>query len=469
MRRLSLSRPVALALEDGLISKDRTFFDYGCGRGGDLKRLHQMGLPVTGWDPAFFPDEERVPADAVNLGYVVNVVEDPEERAVVLSAAWALTRRVLVVAARLEWDARGLSGDFQGDGVITRTGTFQKFYTQEELREWIDGTLGVRAVAAAPGVFYAFRDVAEEQAFASARFRRRSSAPSAQLSERLFDDHREIVEPLMNFVAERGRLPVTEELRVADDLREAFGGIRAAFSLVRRVTGPEKWAQIRLERRQDLVVYLALAAFGKRPQFGQLGMELRLDIKAFFGSYKSGKTEADRLLYSAGNRVAIDSACRGAKVGKLLPDALYVHTSGVEALPAILRVLEGCGRQLAGTVDDATVVKLSRNQSRVSYLVYPDFDRVAHPELRECYIADLPRLRVHHRDYRQSENPSILHRKELFVTEDHPSRTKFEKLTAKEERAGLLAVGDIGRSVQWRDLLARHGRECRGHRLVRRA
>ena len=80
LRRNALSRPVALALEDGVVGRGRTFFDYGCGRGDDLLRLQKMGVPVSGWDPAFFPDEERTPADVVNLGYVVNVVEDPDDR-----------------------------------------------------------------------------------------------------------------------------------------------------------------------------------------------------------------------------------------------------------------------------------------------------------------------------------------------------------------------------------------------------
>ena len=35
--------------------------------------------------------------------------------------------------------------------------TFQKYYTQDELRAWIDGTLNTRSVAAAPGIFYVFR------------------------------------------------------------------------------------------------------------------------------------------------------------------------------------------------------------------------------------------------------------------------------------------------------------------------
>ena len=95
--RWSLSRPVASALEDGLLSIKTTFFDYRCGCGGDLKRLHRMGVPVSGWDPAFFHDENRTLADVVNHGYVVNLIEDPEERAVALRAAWELAQRILIV------------------------------------------------------------------------------------------------------------------------------------------------------------------------------------------------------------------------------------------------------------------------------------------------------------------------------------------------------------------------------------
>ena len=46
IRRSALSRPVAVALDDGLIHRERTFFDYGCGRGDDLLRLHRMGIPA---------------------------------------------------------------------------------------------------------------------------------------------------------------------------------------------------------------------------------------------------------------------------------------------------------------------------------------------------------------------------------------------------------------------------------------
>ena len=464
--RWSLSRPVALALEDGLISKKGSFFDYGCGRGGDIRRLHDMGIEVSGWDPAYFPEEERAPADVVNLGYVINVIENLEERAVVLYAAWNLTQRLLIVSARLDWEARQIAGDFHGDGIVTRKQTFQKFYTQEELRDWIKAVLDHDVVAAAPGIFYLFKDPAEEQAFAASRVARRQPRPSIRFTKEEFKANKRLLRPLMDFVSDRGRLPVDGELTAAEDIQRVFGGVPRAFSLVRRVTGSEEWDALRRQRTEDTLVYLALAAFPRRPRFSALPTDLRNDIRAFFGTYKKACLQADALLYSAGNLRAVSAACELAPVGKLLPDALYVHHTALSRLPAVLRVYEGCGRQLVGAVDAITLIKLARTRAKVSYLVYPNFDRVGHPALAESFSADLPRLRLQHRNYRRSVNPPILHRKELFVGKDHPHYSEFARLTAKEERLGLLvAARSIGTQVEWHAALADHGVSIHGHCL----
>ena len=468
IRRTALSRPVALALHDGLIHEQWTFFDYGCGRGDDLLRLHKMGIRVSGWDPAFFPDEERSAADVVNLGYVVNVIEDPVDRVVVLAAAWALAQKALIVSARLVWEATAAAVDFQGDGIVTGKRTFQKFFTQEELRQWIEQALDRRVVAAAPGIFYVFRDEAAAQSFAVNRVSRARRVPDIEQCQELVSDHKELVEPLMAFVTERGRLPVNAELGITSQLTHVFGSVARAFLLLRRATDAERWNSIREERRADGLVYLALAAFRKRPRFGALPDELRHDIRAFFGSYKSGCAEADALLVSAGDQDAVDRACRAASVGKLLPDALYVHHTAVEHLPPVLRVYEGCGRQFAGAVEGLTLVKLFRRRARVSYLTYEDFDQVAHPALRSAVVADLKRLDLHFRDYTRSLNPPVLHRKELFVADDYPARQLFARLTAREERLGLLSASStIGTRNGWLAVLSNSGMSIHGHRIYR--
>ncbi len=68
-------------MKDGLLGLSTEVLDYGCGHGDDVKRLEQAGIRAFGWDPAHRPDGPRREADVVNLGYVVNVIENSEERA----------------------------------------------------------------------------------------------------------------------------------------------------------------------------------------------------------------------------------------------------------------------------------------------------------------------------------------------------------------------------------------------------
>jgi len=61
---------------------------------GDITH-HQQGYTSAGWDPYYSPDNSCTPADVVNLGYVINVIENPAERREALIKAWELTRKVL--------------------------------------------------------------------------------------------------------------------------------------------------------------------------------------------------------------------------------------------------------------------------------------------------------------------------------------------------------------------------------------
>lgn len=468
IKRVDLSRPVRLALDDGVISDDATVFDYGCGYGADVRALTKRGIAATGWDPAHAPGGEKTRASVVNLGYVVNVIEDPAERRNVLREAWEFAEDTLVVAARLagEKDTGGFSA--YADGCLTGTGTFQKFYDQHELRAWIDDTLGTASAVAAPGVFYVFRSGAQREAFAASRYRRRVAIPRLRRSEVLLEEHESLLRPLMEFYADRGRLPAKGELDGAEAIRTALGSVKRAFATIRRVTGAESWQAVQDARSEDLLVHLALQRFGREPKFSEMPPAMQLDVKAFFGSYKRARALAEILLFSAGDNASVNHACRESTVGKVMPEALYVHQSALASLAPILRVYEGCARAYIGAVDGANVVKLSRSKAQVSYLRYPDFEKSAHPTLHGAVVVPLASFRVSWRSYAGSQNPPILHRKELFVADDHPDRQKYARLTKQEERAGLFDLpSEIGSLVGWQGALRTAGYRVRGHRLVR--
>src|SRR6266478_3356081 len=88
IRRNDFSRPVKCLLRDGLLNPSLTLFDYGCGHGEDVELLAADGFACTGWDPVFRPETPRTAADVVTLSYVINVIEDPGERAAALRRAW---------------------------------------------------------------------------------------------------------------------------------------------------------------------------------------------------------------------------------------------------------------------------------------------------------------------------------------------------------------------------------------------
>jgi len=473
IRRGDFSRPVKCLLRDGILSKGVTFFDYGCGRGEDLELLTAEGFSCNGWDPVFRQEPRRTPADIVNLGYVINVIENPEERNATLRAAWDLSQQVLTVSAQVLLSGRGKDPVEFGDGVLTSRGTFQKFFAQEELKTYLERQLQTEAIPAGIGTFYLFKDEAKRQQFLANRYRRAEITPrqrisKAERSELRLEETRQALEPLMQVMASLGRLPDPTEFPGTAAVVERFGSLKRAFAIINRITDVESWEAIARRRREDLLVYLALARFSKRPQFSQLPLSLQRDVKAFFGTYQSACSEADAMLFKAGDAVALDEACKRSTIGKLLPDDLYIHRSALSSLEPILRIYEGCGRALLGEVDGANIIKIHRRSGKLSYLVYPDFESDPHPALLRCVKLNLRTQHIDCYEYGNSLNPPILHRKETFLRPDHELYGKFSRFTEQEEKAELLKdSSSIGTKDRWAKRLVERGYALKGHRLVR--
>lgn len=533
MSRSDLSRPVKQALDDALLPRIASFFDFGCGHGDDVRQLRLLGYEANGWDPVHAPLEPLQSADVVNLGYVVNVIEHINERREALKSAWGLATGILIVAARLDWELSGFRGRPFKDGFVTGDNTFQKFYSQDELRGWIESTLGHKPVAASPGVFYVFRDPALRETLLASRSRgrrhqrtvaeliyaenrealkpleswikenhslptavdvpngeglidkfgsirsafgilRRAStvadwstvdAGSRNKSERRFEQELEVLQPLIDYVEQRGRLPRTGELEAETELVETFGSIGRGFTLIRRVTGSARWNEAAETAKRDLLVYVALSNFGGRPRFSDLPSDIQHDVRDLVGSYKTACSEADEMLFQVGDLELISRVCADSSIGKLTPEALYVHVSALGHLHPLLRLYEGCSRVLVGEVPGHVVLKLNRLKPQVSYLLYPDFDKRAHPPVIGSIVCRISKLEVAYRSFRESNNPHILHRKDLVVAPDYPLYDRFARLSDREEASGLLNQVGIGTEAGWAEVLRSAGIRIKGHRL----
>ncbi|MBK9314542.1 MAG: DNA phosphorothioation-associated putative methyltransferase [Acidobacteria bacterium] len=140
----------------------------------------------------------------------------------------------------------------------------------------------------------------------------------------------------------------------------------------------------------------------------------------------------------------------------------------LKSLDPLLRLYEGCASRTFGQMEDATLIKFRADKPKISYLFYPDFDNDPHPALSASMQADLRGLRVDYRDYSNSTNPPVLHRKEAFVTPDYLLYQNLARLTQHEEKWGLLSeTNTIGTRDGWYRRLAEQGAKLQGHRLIR--
>lgn len=464
IRRLGHSRPVALARAHGLIAPDFSFFDYGCGFGEDITLLKEIGIQAEGWDPHYRPGGPLSPADCVNLGYVLNVIEDLGEREATLRDAFALARRVLVVSVRVDQSLN--AGTEFSDGLVTNSGSFQKIYTQTEFKDYIQSVLGRKPYMAGLGVAYVFKEESLESAYLA-----RLSTTTPLQRERLDLSSQFSKDPngeaFLRLSRQLGRPALPSEFEAYPELLRGFGSPTRIERLALGLLDPDALSSAKQSKKSDILTFFAMLHLrGLRPPpFRLLPAETRADIKLFWRSYRNASEEGQHFLFQLGKPEVIREACLSAAVGKQLPSDLYVHRSVEGDLPTLLRVLLFTARQVVGEVD-YNIVKISYDGRKVSFLQYKNFDEDAHPELLHSVRVHLPTASYAVRAYSESTNPPILHRKETFVDPLSQNFTTFASLTRQEDERGLLSRRDIGFKREWLRLLAERGLDIVGHNLV---
>jgi hypothetical protein len=135
---------------------------------------------------------------------------------------------------------------------------------------------------------------------------------------------------------------------------------------------------------------------------GQLPLALQRDFKAFFQSYAQACKQADDLLFSVGKTEQVNATRCGSPIGKKT-EALYVHVSVIDQLPASLRVFEGC-------VSDASKVPIfssepARSEDFLPQL--PNLRRGPSPRAWADPLSPSPAFRVRTRDYSEFRSPPI--------------------------------------------------------------
>lgn len=456
--RSGLSAPMQALARWGFLDGASTVLDYGCGRGDDVRALSAAGLRAAGWDPHFAPDGPREPAEVVNLGFVLNVIDDPEERSATLRAAFGLATRVLAVAVMT---ARKRSGRDHADGVLTTRRTFQRYFGQAELRAYVAQVLGREPVTVGPGLVFVFRSDEEEQAFLAHRQRRAAHAVDDPFEMRLppaearaglssaYARHQDLLDAFWSAALELGRLPEADEFWRADELSAALGSPRRAFAALPHQEKQLELARAAERRSEDMLVYLALNLFDRRASLRSLPLTVQRDIRAFFRSHKAALERAQAALIALGDQsltAAAASAGAASGDGVLDPrDGDYTfHVALLERQPVPLRILLGCAERLEPLPADANLVKVHGPGDRVSYLGFEGFEARALPTLARRTVVDLRRRRVSEVPVDTPDGRRVLLGKSSLMPAGMDGRDRQERFDDCLRTRGVFAQPGLG-------------------------
>lgn len=449
MVRHTLSQPMSLAVRFGMVRPGVTVFDYGCGQGDDLRALAAAGVEAVGWDPHFAPEAPRHQAEIVNLGFVLNVIEDPAERVVSLKGAWALATRVLIVSVMIV-GAVPVDGLRQfGDGYLTTRGTFQKYFQQAELKAMLTQATGVEPVALAPGIFALFRSPEDEQDFLLERRRGRRASASAYRADRpartavarpqLADRIAIAIDAIAGFALERGRLPHPDEL--PSDVHDLLAAERVSFARAIEAShdagiDAELFARAASERREDLLVHQALNILNRSRTAARPSPAMVRDIRQHFGSQQQFGEEALEYLHALADTQRTVSAMQRASdagLGAIDEDGrLVIDSERVVELEGVLRCYVGCALYLSGDIEQEHIVRLDPLRRRITLFPLTG-KRQPFPETATSITVDLKRQDVIIRD-----DPRILVRKADVFGMARRSRQR----SIEGERRAAVGVGE---------------------------
>jgi DNA phosphorothioation-associated putative methyltransferase len=474
LTRSNLSAPVQLLLRHGLLPQDSTVFDYGCGRGDDIAGLTANGYVVRGWDPHFARDNAIVEADVVNIGFVVNVIEDPAERVDALNRAFKLARQVMSIGVML-YGSEPAGRPFR-DGFITSRNTFQKYFTQSEFKDYIEQVLCQESFMVGPGVAVVFADKELEQRYSAGRFRTRGVAarllaarvpfarpikpakervarepklPRPSRTEAEFARVQPELDKLWATTLDLGRAPESDEVHNLDALKSQLGSLNKAVRLVTHYYDQSLLAAAAKTRTDDVRLYLAAQQFCQRPAYRQLEPRLQRDIKAFFGDYRTAQAAGFNLLLAAADPGKLLEACQDAASNGLgwleAEHSLQLHISLVERLPVLLRAYVTCGLILWDSISEVQLVKIHIGSGKLTLMELDDFDANPIPTLRRRIKVNVRKQDYDIFEYGSREHPKpLLYRKSHYLHEDSAGYAEQLAFDDALEATGILGDSEFG-------------------------
>src|SRR5262249_4507736 len=162
---------------------------------------------------------------------------------------------------------------------------------------------------------------------------------------------------------------LVSELNNVSELVENFGSYRSALKAVSARYEAEKLSESAAQRRNELLVTLAVHQLRKAKHSLKLDIRLQNDIAGFFGGIRSAQLSSLELIASLRQentlKSAVELACESG-IGTYIQDkGLVVHRSLLSRLPPPLQIMIWAGSLLSDGLEASDLIRIHAGLGKV--------------------------------------------------------------------------------------------------------
>jgi len=423
LKRKKLSSCMGALVDSSLVTNKSKIFDYGCGRGDDMSILAQNNFEnVSGWDP-YFAKDNAIPkkSEFVSLSFVLNVIEDADERHSVLKNAFKIASKALVFSVMLEHQNTLQFAYPFNDGYLTSINTFQKYYSAPEIEDVVKEQLNETPIKLGPGIYIVFKDKSLEQEYLFKRQLGLLVETKTSVNDDAGDRFAEaLVAKMVKTILSFGRVPKLTELK--SKFQEEIARARVSYNRLYRLALSQisisDLKHVREAFSAEILIFLAINRFDGRVKYGDLPEKFQIDVRAHFGSLRSANEEAERLLFSLSDTDGLISAALDAERaghGQLIGTKFRCHSKQCENLPKNLRLFYKIGERLHRSIADTDVIQLHLETKKMAFLIVNEFEKSSLPRIHSREIVNFATQDIVAVPHQEKEQVRILFLKSALM------------------------------------------------------
>ena len=441
LKRNNLSLPIRTALSKGLLTKKLSVFDYGCGQGDDIRHLTSIGYQCAGWDPYFSPKKPSSGNfDFVNLGFVLNTIEDRDERSKTLVNADAYAKKVLLVSCMLTTSNSDKLVRPYKDGFLTSSGTFQKYYGQSELKNYVEGVVNELSYAVGPGIFAVIKDPELLEEFEYIRCQTPANTTLKQIhylktnpnkfektQAQLVSEYVSHKNIIHEFIKRHARAPDISEFAILAEKTINQKLFKFTVERIQETIEPSEFERLALNVKQQLLINFCMRKFYSMRTTFPLSYSLKKDIRFLFQSQKNLRQKADSLLLQLGQKDVMQTEIEAAiqkELGVSIDQKFIFHQSKLPYLSLRLKLLVSLANLLSGDDDECEIYQIHDINQKVTKLYFYDYATSAAPKLQRRVKVTFSDNNTIYTNYSEKKDIRIMLLKTPFMQRHDPN---FEK------------------------------------------